>query len=179
MGTGEKKRVKHVAVCDVVRAALATAGADVEGPADDGASDHAISEASSGAELTAEVALPKVIVAEMLAKCGDVMEYETGRGLRQLHVGVARKAATAPSGEHPVADRKESQWQRPRSRGERRRSERCSSDGASRRRHLQRRSCSHMFALLVARTACQGIPRGCRNWSVARTTVPPSEALFV
>ena len=53
MGTGEKKRVKHVAVCDVVRAALATAGADVEGPADDGASAHAISEASRGAELPA------------------------------------------------------------------------------------------------------------------------------
>ena len=60
---------------DVVRAALATKGADVEEPADDGASDHAISEASSDAELTADVAAPKVKVAEMLAKCGDIIEY--------------------------------------------------------------------------------------------------------
>ena len=71
---GEKKKVKHVVIGDVARAALATKGAGTEEPTD-GASDDAISKASSGAELPAEVAAPKVTAAELFANFGDVAEY--------------------------------------------------------------------------------------------------------
>ena len=60
---GDKKKVKHAVIGDVVRAALAPKGVDIEEPADGGASDDAVSEVASR-----EVAVAKVSVADMFAK---------------------------------------------------------------------------------------------------------------
>ena len=72
---GEKKKVKHAVIGDVVRAALAPKSADLEVPEDGGAPDDQVSEVASSADEGADVKVGKLAAADIFAKFGALTEY--------------------------------------------------------------------------------------------------------